>query len=308
MTRHAWWRLFALACGALLMACVASAHTLELKDGRLLVGKYVGGTANTIRFSVKGDVQVFQLDQVVSLTFTNDPDQGPDTPPPTLQASADAPPPIPPPTGPPPPTEAPPQAGAPPQASAKPSLVTPPPVVNPTGQITVPTGTSLLVRMIDSVDSSKNQVGDKFHASLDADLVVNGVVVARRGSDIYGRLTTAESAGHIEGKSELRLELTDISINNQLRPIMTGDYSLAGSSRGESSAKRIGGATAGGAILGAILGGGKGAAIGAGVGAGAATTVQATTRGEQVKVPSETLLEFHLDRPLTTEPSTAGPR
>jgi hypothetical protein len=151
-------------------------------------------------------------------------------------------------------------------------------------------------------------VGDKFHASLDADLVVNGVVLARRGSDIYGRLTTAESAGHIEGKSELRLELTDISINNQLRPIMTGDYSLAGSSRGESSAKRIGGATAGGAILGAILGGGKGAAIGAGVGAGAATTVQATTRGEQVKVPSETLLEFHLDRPLTTEPSTAGPR
>jgi hypothetical protein len=302
MTRHAWWRVFALTCGALLIACGASAHTLELKDGRLLVGKYVGGTANTIRFSVKGDVQVFPLDQVVSLTFTNDPDQGPDASPPAPQASADAPPPVPPPAAPPP------QAGAPPQASAPPTLATPPPAANPAGQITVPTGTSLLVRMIDSVDSSKNQVGDKFHASLDADLVVNGVVVARRGSDIYGRLTTAESAGHIEGKSELRLELTDISINNQLRPIMTGDYSLAGSSRGESSAKRIGGATAGGAILGAILGGGKGAAIGAGVGAGAATTVQATTRGEQVKVPSETLLEFHLDRPLTTEPSTAAPR
>jgi hypothetical protein len=302
MTRHAWWRVFALTCGALLMACGACAHTLELKDGRLLVGKYVGGTANTIRFSVKGDVQVFPLDQVVSLTFTNDPDQGPDAPPPAPQASADAPPPVPPPSVPPP------QAGAPPQASAPPTLATPSPAANPAGQITVPTGTSLLVRMIDSVDSSKNQVGDKFHASLDADLVVNGVVVARRGSDIYGRLTTAESAGHIEGKSELRLELTDISINNQLRPIVTGDYSLAGSSRGESSAKRIGGATAGGAILGAIIGGGKGAAIGAGVGAGAATTVQATTRGEQVKVPSETLLEFHLDRPLTTEPSTAAPR
>src|ERR1700691_1794148 len=112
MTRHDWWRVFALTCGALLMACAASAHTLELKDGRLRVGKYVGGTANTIRFSVKGDVQVFPLDQVVSLTFTNDPDQGPEAPPPAPQASADAPPPVSPLAAPPP------QAGAPPQASA----------------------------------------------------------------------------------------------------------------------------------------------------------------------------------------------
>ncbi|HXN64242.1 MAG TPA: hypothetical protein VN862_02850 [Candidatus Acidoferrales bacterium] len=290
MRERFWCRTLLLACGILLIAASVSAHTLELKDGRLLVGRYVGGTATTIRFSVKGDVQEYPLDQIVSLTFTNDPDA--DTPPST-SPPADAPPANPPHNEPPPPS-------SPPPAN--------PPMATTGDQITVPTGTSLLIRMIDSVDSSKNQVGDKFHASLDADLVVNGVVVARRGADVFGRLTTAESAGHIEGKSELRLELTDISINDRLRTVVTGDYSLAGSSRGESSAKRIGGATAGGAILGAILGGGKGAAIGAGVGAGAATTVQATTRGEQVKVPSETLLEFHLDRPLVTEPSHAGPR
>lgn len=296
MRGNFWWRTFLFSCGALLVAASVSAHTLELKDGRLLVGRYIGGTATTIRFSVKGDVQVYPLDQVVSLTFTNDPDADTPAPPPQVDA----------------PPAAPPQNEAPPPPAPIPSAPPVGPVNPPTAssgdQVTVPTGTSLLVRMIDSVDSSKNQVGDKFHASLDADLVVNGIVVAWRGADVFGRLTTAQSAGHIEGKSELRLELTDISINDRLRPIVTGDYSLAGSSRGESSAKRIGGATAGGAILGAILGGGKGAAIGAGVGAGAATTVQATTRGEQVKVPSETLLEFHLDRPLVTEPSHAGPR
>jgi hypothetical protein len=161
--------------------------------------------------------------------------------------------------------------------------------------------------MIDSVDSSVNKVGDKFKASLDTDLVVNGVIVAPRNTDVYGRLTTAESAGHIQGRSELKLELTSIIINNESHTILTGDYTLKGSSRGESSAKRIGAATAGGAILGAIIGGGKGAAVGAGVGAGAATTVQAVTRGEQVKVPSETLLEFKLDQPFTTDPARSVP-
>lgn len=161
--------------------------------------------------------------------------------------------------------------------------------------------------MIDSVDSSVNHVGDKFKASLDTDLVINGVIVAPKDTSVYGRLTTAESAGHIEGRSELKLELTGIVINNETHTIITGDYTLKGSSRGESSAKRIGAATAGGAILGAIIGGGKGAAVGAGVGAGASTTVQAVTRGQQVKVPSETLLEFKLDQPFTTQPARTMP-
>ena len=54
-----------------------------------------------------------------------------------------------------------------------------------------------------------------------------------------------------------------------------------------------------GAVIGAIAGGGKGAAIGAGVGAGAGTAVQVATKGDQVHVPSETLLEFALDQPVT---------
>ena len=89
MRRNFWWRTFLFSCGALLIAASVSAHTLELKDGRLLVGRYIGGTATTIRFSVKGDVQVYPLDQVVSLTFTNDPDADTPAPPaPRGRASA----------------------------------------------------------------------------------------------------------------------------------------------------------------------------------------------------------------------------
>jgi hypothetical protein len=165
--------------------------------------------------------------------------------------------------------------------------------------VTVPAGTRIMVRMIDGVDSSKNHVGDRFRASLEENLVVNGVVVASKGADVHGRLAEAKEAGHIKGKSQLKLELTDISINQQLQPIMTGEYEVAGKSRGSNTAKKVGGGAAAGAVIGAIAGGGKGAAIGAGVGAGAGTAVQVFTKGEQVRVPSETLLEFRIEQPFT---------
>ena len=53
-----------------------------------------------------------------------------------------------------------------------------------------------------------------------------------------------------------------------------------------------------GAIIGGIAAGGKGAAIGAAAGGGAGAGVQILTKGQQVKVPSETLLEFRLQQPV----------
>jgi hypothetical protein len=162
--------------------------------------------------------------------------------------------------------------------------------------------------MIDSVDSEKNRVGDRFRASLEQDLTVGDTLVAPKGTDVYGRLAEAKEAGRVAGKSELRLELTDILINQQLQPIMSGDYAVAGKSRGKQSAERIGGGAALGAVIGAIAGGGKGAAIGAGVGAGAGTAVQVLTKGQQVRVPSETMLEFRIEQPFTVAPSRSPAR
>jgi hypothetical protein len=172
--------------------------------------------------------------------------------------------------------------------------------------ITVPAGTTILVRMIDSVDSSKNKAGDRFGASLEADLVANGKTVAPRGARVYGHLVEAQSAGHLAGKSELKLELTDILINDRFQPILTGEYNLASSSRGANTAKKTVGGAAAGAIVGAIIGGGKGAAVGAGVGAGTGAAVQIFTKGPKVQVPSETLLEFRLLQPLVVNPTDTG--
>ena len=255
-----------LLLGVFALALSASADTLEMKDRRVVNGKYLGGTQSHIRFEVNGKVELFPVEQIVALTF------GGDTKPVAEEPHAHHA------TG---------AAGS--AASAQ--------------HLSVPAGTRLLVRMIDGVDSEKNRVGDRFRASLEENLTVGETVVAPRGTDVYGRLAEAKEAGRIAGKSELRLELTDILINQQLQPIVTGDYEVSGKSRGADTAKKVGGGAALGAIIGAIAGGGKGAAIGAGVGAAAGTTIQVLTKGEQVRVPSETMLEFRIEQPFTVTPA-----
>jgi YMGG-like Gly-zipper len=172
--------------------------------------------------------------------------------------------------------------------------------------ILVPSGTSLVVRMIDGVDSDRNKVGDTFQASLEDPLVVNGTQIAPKGATVYGRLEEAKSAGRIQGQSELRLGLTGIVINGATYNITTGDYTAQGSSRGKQTATRAGVGAGLGAIIGAIAGGGKGAAIGAGVGAGAGTAVQVMTHGQQVHVPSETVLNFTLQQPVSLPVSNSS--
>jgi len=266
--------LSAVALG-LFFVGAATADTLELKDGRILKGKYLGGTQAVLRFEQNGEVQTFSTTEIVALTFTGNPGH-----------SAPAP--------------------APAAAPAETPAVAPTAVVassRSSGIVTIPAGQSLLVRMIDGVDSSKNHVGDVFHASLETDLNVSNSIVARKGTDVYGRLANAQEAGHVSGSAELQLELTRMVIDGKDYPIVSSDYSLRGKGRGSDTAKKVGGGAVAGAIIGAIAGGGRGAAIGAGVGSAAGAGVQVFTRGQQVKVPSETLLEFRLQQPVTVAPT-----
>jgi hypothetical protein len=259
-------RILATAALVLLLVAAAAADTLELKDGRVFQGRYLGGTQAVLRFEANGEVQTFNVTEVVALTFTGN--SGTPAPAAVVPAS---------------------QRVAVPAAAG--------------GTVTIPAGQPLLVRMIDGVDSSKNHVGDIFHASLETDLTLNGDVVARKGADVYGRLANAKEAGHMAGSSELQLELTRLVIDGKDYPVVSSDYTMKGKGRGVNTAEKVGGGAALGAIIGAIAGGGKGAAIGAGVGAGAGGAVQVLTRGQQVKVPSETLLEFRLQQPVTVTPA-----
>jgi hypothetical protein len=172
--------------------------------------------------------------------------------------------------------------------------------------ITIPAGTSLLIRMISDVDSRKNHVGDYFHASLESALMVDDNEIAPRGADVYGKLTYAKDSGKISGGAQLTLELTGVRIGENLVKLQSTSYDVVGKGRGGQSAKRIGGGAALGAIIGGLAGGGAGAAIGAGVGAGAGTAVQLSTHGERIRIPSETLLEFTIEQPVEAPVPTAS--
>jgi len=134
--------------------------------------------------------------------------------------------------------------------------------------ITVPAGTTILVRMLDTVDSSKNPPGSRFTAALETNLVVRNTVVVPKGNTVYGRLAEAKQAGSATGSSELQLEPTDIVVAGTAYPLLTSDYQVKGSSGGKRSAKRVLGGAGLGAAVGAIAGNaGMGAAIGATAGA-----------------------------------------
>lgn len=262
-----WWAVIVAVC---FLVPLLHADSIKFKNGRTLQGKYLGGTDSQVTFYTNNQLKHYAISDIESITFGD-------------EASTSS------------------------AVAATPSVATPAPVVQApqatratsTGaDILVPAGTHLVVRMIDGIDSNRNQVGDSFQASLEDPLIVDSTQIAAKGTTVYGKLEQVKSAGRVKGQSELRLVLTGIVLDGATHNIVTGEYEVQGKSRGHQTAKRAGiGAVAGG-IIGAIAGGGKGAAIGAGVGAGAGAATTVLTHGQQVHVPSETVLNFTLEQPV----------
>jgi hypothetical protein len=165
-------------------------------------------------------------------------------------------------------------------------------------RVTVPAGTRILIRMMDSVDSSQQKAGYRFTASLETNLQAEDVVVAPRGTTVYGHLASASSAGRMKGSSQLTLELTDIVINGTAYPLLTSTYEVEGKGEGSKTARKVIGGVGLGALIGGLAGGGRGAGIGALAGGAAGTAIASSKKGEQLSIPSESLLEFRLAQPV----------
>jgi hypothetical protein len=238
--------LSAILC---LLGVNALGDTIELKNGTVLEGKYLGGTDDTVRFETSAGMQIFSYSEIKHMNTTS---------------------------------------GAPASASA--AAPAPAPAPAPTS-VTVPAGTVLLVRMMDSV-SSKNSAGATFSTKLEYDLAANGVVVARAGTVVYGKVQSATQARRATGRSTLDLRLTQISVGGTQVPIVSSSYAQAG----EASGKKVAKAAAAGAIIGNNTGNGSsgdGAAIGVGV--------AMLKPGQTLTIPPGTLLEFSLSQPLTVQ-------
>ncbi len=166
--------------------------------------------------------------------------------------------------------------------------------------VTLRSGTSLTVRLTEALSTDHNYTGDSFRATLESPIVMDGFIIADKGSKILGRIANAQKAGRVEGVSDLTLTLTEINTtDNQRVRIDTSSYDKRGpASTGRDGAEVAGGAALG-AIIGAVAGGGRGAAIGAGAGTAAGAGTVLATRGKAAVLPSETRLTFRLATPVT---------
>jgi hypothetical protein len=249
-------------------AAVVSAafgDTVTLKNGQMVTGTYLGGTARQVRIDMGDQIQTFQVSEIARIEFGGPEPQAPPgipqvPPPPPPQMSESA-----------------------------------PPVLD----VTLPAGTNFIIRMIDSVDSQTARIGQTFAASMDAPVKdPNGSVLIPKGAEVLVKLVDAKQSGKIAGRTELALSLMQVKVNGQWEDVNTQTVSQKSADRAGRSAETIGGGAVGGAILGGILGGGKGAAVGAAAGAAGGTAVELATSGQRVRVPSETRLTFVLDVPL----------
>jgi len=179
----------------------------------------------------------------------------------------------------------------------------PPPPPPPPQKVTIPSGTALAVRLVNAVDSETATQGQTFHGTLDSPLAVDGNVVIPAGYDVQGHVVQVQSAGKFAGQSLLVLQLDSVKAGDNYYNIQTDQYKRQGSSRGKNTAEKVGAGAGIGAIIGAIAGGGKGAAIGAAAGGGLGAGAQAVTHGQQIKLPSETVLTFTLQAPVSVLPA-----
>ncbi|HEY7354777.1 MAG TPA: BON domain-containing protein [Terriglobales bacterium] len=194
--------------------------------------------------------------------------------------------------------------------AADPAPVTqsaPPPPPEP-APVTVPSGAVLSVRLNDAISSATAQAGDKFHATLDSPLTVDGNVVVPAHYTVQGHVVNAQSSGKFRGQALLELQLDRIKVGDKSVAIQTDHYSQKTGARGKNTAEKVGVGAAAGAILGGIFGGGKGAAIGGAAGAGAGGGVQAASKAPEIKLPAEKVLTFTLQSSVTLVPTTAPAR
>lgn len=276
--------LYAMFLALLLFGTTAFADQIILRDGTIYSGTFVRGDSRTVDFRILGRTENFQISDIARIVFS-------ESVPKAAQEAAPA-------------ASAPPADTLPPapeKASESAQKIVPEPPYRGTADstITFPEGTPLVVRTTTAIDTDRNRVGDVFDVILDEALEKDGRVVAPRGTKLKGRISYAQESGKLTGRSQLMLELTEMTLNGRTYFLSTADHVEEGSSRGKKTAATVGGTAALGAIIGAIAGGGKGAAIGAASGAGVGTGVQVLTRGDVIKIPAETILEFQLQSPMT---------
>ncbi|MBZ5724724.1 MAG: hypothetical protein LAP87_06970 [Acidobacteriia bacterium] len=262
-------RRFVLVALLAIFAFALSAARLTLRDGTAVYGQFLSGTAQNIFFQDDHGVRRrFDLNQIQSIDFTGVNDGAHDR---RLEERPD-------------------HAPGASRSDAR----------YEHDWATLPAGAQIAVRTDEDINSQSAAEGRTYAAAIQQDIAdSSGSVIIPRGSQAGLVIRRMKEGGTLSGAS-LVLDLDSIRVNGRRYMVDTADIREGdtGIGKNKRTAEMVGGGAVLGTLIGAIAGGGKGAAIGAVAGAAAGGGVQVLTKGKEIRVPAETVLNFRLEQPL----------
>jgi hypothetical protein len=188
-----------------------------------------------------------------------------------------------------------------PEAGRAPEIVPAPPEPRFV-EVVVPSASVIGLQMNTSVTSETARVEDRVEARVTRDVTAGGHTAIPAGSRMLGSVTMVERGGKIKEQAKLGVRFHTLVLANGTEvPLRTDVIVREGESPSGDSARKIGGAAVGGAILGAILGGGKGAVVGGATGAAGGTAVVMAGDRNAAKLTTGTIVTVKLNAPVTLE-------
>jgi hypothetical protein len=176
-------------------------------------------------------------------------------------------------------------------------------------QTVIASGTQIAVRSDQAITANASAAGHTYPGTISADVLDrNGNVAIPHGSRV--QLVVVKAAGQnavtkVIDKNAVTLGLRSVSVNGHRYLLNTNSSNSTSQQSGKSgigmnkrTGEYVGGGALAGVLIGALAGGGKGAAIGAAAGGAAGAGAQILTKGSQLKIPAETLLQFKLNQDL----------
>ena len=168
------------------------------------------------------------------------------------------------------------------------------------GEVVVPVGTEMDVRLQSSLHSDTAEVEDRFYATVATDLLVGDRVAIPAGADVRGVVSAVDRSSRSDRSASLTLTFDQVTAAGRTYPArMT--LTDAQESGIKDEAARIGIGAGVGGVIGGLLGGTKGALAGILIGGGGTV---AATEGEDVDLPAGTTLRVRFDSTLAVETQT----
>ena len=166
-------------------------------------------------------------------------------------------------------------------------------------KLVIPAGTSITVRLQQSLSSATAVPGERFEAVIDEPVMVGDQIVLPVGAPVEGHVTAVRRSGRLHHPGQLAFTLDRVTIDQQIVNLSTARVAARGGSHKKRNWGWVGGGSGGGALIGALAAGGKGALIGGGIGAVAGTTTAFVTGKKDVTFGTERRLRFRVNQDVS---------